>query len=61
MMGQRLRLLREVAGCKWNYCCASRSRADLEAFLPVADGLLRLEALGYLRKRDALVETGTGR
>ena len=56
-----MRLLREVAAGKWNFRCASQNPRELEAFQSVADDLLRLEALGYLARCEALVETRTGR
>ena len=61
MTERQLRLLREVADGKWVYRCASRRPQDLEAFQEVADDLLRLEAMGYLRPCEALSETRTGR
>jgi hypothetical protein len=61
MTENQLRLLREVAGGKWNFRCVSWRPQDLEAFQAVADDLLRLEAMGYLARAEALPETRTGR
>ncbi len=61
MTENQLRLLKEVAGGRWVFRCASRRPQDLEAFQAVADELLRLEAMGYLKPCEALSETRTGR
>jgi hypothetical protein len=61
MTGEQLRLLKDIAGGRLIFRCASRSPRELGEFERVADELLRLEALGYVGRCVAEVETETGR
>ena len=57
MTESQLRLLREVADGKWVFRCGSRSPTALEEFQRMAEDLLRLESMGYLKLCEALSET----
>jgi hypothetical protein len=61
MTERQLQLLKEVGAGKWTHRCASQSPRELEAFQSVVDELLRLEAMGYVGRCEALTETFTGR